>query len=235
MPLRHFNRSYWRMRRQNALPFVPYIWLSISFFEFLASVVSNWYNNTLLYIIIQYLPDAGKGSAVCRSLHCGTRYLTAVLARPTAQVPRWTGNVSGGPGSIPGRFWRTGVPSFRRCSTEPLHSGSVKYRDVVRPLHWPLHYLVRGWGLLKNKQKKYSMIFQVRKHNRSARIVAKQIRFNHQVCFKTHHEKSAVIMMGLVIGVFVVCYGMYLRCSFLLLFQTTITSSQCSRGFKLGH
>ena len=89
--------------------------------------------------------DAGKGSAVCRLLHCGTRYLIAVLARPTAQVPRWAGNVSGGPGSIPGRFWRTGVPSFRRCSTEPLHSGSVKYRDVVRPLHWPLHYRVGGW------------------------------------------------------------------------------------------
>ena len=78
---------------------------------------------------------AGKGSAVFRSLHCGTRYLAAVLARPTAQVPRWAGNVSGGPGSIPGRFWRSGVPSFRRCSTEPLHSGSVKYRDVVWPLH----------------------------------------------------------------------------------------------------
>ena len=84
---------------------------------------------------VSYLPDAGKGSAVCNSLYCGTRYLIAVLARPTAQVPRWAGNVSGGPGSIPGRFWRTGVPSFRRCSTESLHSGSVKYRDVVWPLH----------------------------------------------------------------------------------------------------
>ena len=61
--------------------------------------------------------------------------LIAVLARPTAQVPRWAGNVSGGPGSIPGRFWRTGVPSFRRRSAEPLHSGSVKCRDVVWPLH----------------------------------------------------------------------------------------------------
>ena len=68
-----------------------------------------------------------------------------------------------------------------------------------------------------------SMIFLVRKHNRSARIVAEQLRFNHQVCFKTHHEKSVVIMMGIVLGVFLVCYGMYLRCSFLLLFQPTIT------------
>ena len=73
-----------------------------------------------------------------------------------------------------------------------------------------------------------SMTFQVRKHNRSARIVAEQLRFNHRVCFKTHHEKSVVIMMGIVLGVFLVCYGMYLRCSFLLLFQPTITSSQCS-------
>ena len=73
-----------------------------------------------------------------------------------------------------------------------------------------------------------SMIFHVRRHDRSARMVAKQLRFNHLVSFKTHHEKSAVIMMGLVIGVFLVCYGMYLRCSFLLLFQTTITSSPCN-------
>ena len=30
-----------------------------------------------------------------------------------------------------------------------------------------------------------------------------------------------IIMMGLVIGVFLVCYGMYLRCSFTILFHTT--------------
>ena len=45
------------------------------------------------------------------------------------------GDASGEAGSIPGRFWCTGVPSFRRYSAEPLHCGSVKYRDVVRPLH----------------------------------------------------------------------------------------------------
>ena len=68
-----------------------------------------------------------------------------------------------------------------------------------------------------------SMIVHVRRHDRSARIVEKQLRFNHQVSFKTHYEKSAVIMMGLVIGVFLVCYGMYLRCSFLIL-----SSSRCN-------
>ena len=68
-----------------------------------------------------------------------------------------------------------------------------------------------------------SMIFHVRKYDRSTRIVAKQLRFNHQVSFKNHQQKSAAIMMGLVIGVFLVCYGMYLRCSFLIL-----SSSRCN-------
>ena len=77
-----------------------------------------------------------------------------------------------------------------------------------------------------------SMIFHVRRHDRSAHTLAKQLRFNHQVSFKTQHEKSAVIMMGLVIGVFLVCYGMYciyIRCSFLIL-----SSSQCNdENFKI--
>ena len=71
-----------------------------------------------------------------------------------------------------------------------------------------------------------TMIFHVCRHDQSARTLAKQLRFNHRVSFKTHHEKSAVIMMGIVIGVFLVCYGMYLRCSFLILFHTT--SSPCN-------
>ena len=74
-----------------------------------------------------------------------------------------------------------------------------------------------------------TMIFHVCRHDQSARTLAKQLRFNHQMSFKILHDRSAVIMMGLVIGVFLVCYGMYLRCSFLILFQTstTITSSPC--------
>ncbi|CAH3184727.1 unnamed protein product [Porites lobata] len=56
-----------------------------------------------------------------------------------------------------------------------------------------------------------SMIFHVRRHDRSARTLAKQLRFNHQMSFKILHEKSAVMMMGLLIGVCLVCYGMHLR------------------------
>ena len=68
-----------------------------------------------------------------------------------------------------------------------------------------------------------SMILRVYKHYRSARTLSKQLRYNrHWVSLKTYHgEKSAVIMMGIVIGVFVITYGMYLHCSFLMLFDTT--------------
>ena len=68
-----------------------------------------------------------------------------------------------------------------------------------------------------------SMIFHVCRHDQSARTLAKQLRFNHQMSFKILHDRSAVIMMGLVIGVFLVCYGMHLRCSFL-----TLSSSRCN-------
>ena len=63
-----------------------------------------------------------------------------------------------------------------------------------------------------------SMLHVVCKHNRTARSLAKQLRFNHQVFFKSQ-EKSAVIMMGIVIGIFLLCYGIYLRCSFVLIFS----------------
>ena len=61
-----------------------------------------------------------------------------------------------------------------------------------------------------------SMLHVICKRNRTLRSLAKQSRFNHQVFFKTQ-EKSAVIMMGIVIGLFLLCYGIYLRCSFVLI------------------
>ena len=63
-----------------------------------------------------------------------------------------------------------------------------------------------------------SMLKVVFKHNRAARSLAKQLRFNHRVFVQTQ-EKSAIIMMGIVIGLFLVCYGLYFRCSFLLVFK----------------
>ena len=63
-------------------------------------------------------------------------------------------------------------------------------------------------------------LHHVWKHDLSARTLGKQLRFNHRLSFKTHHEKSAVIMMGLVIGVFLAYYEIYLRSSIVVLSDT---------------
>jgi len=60
------------------------------------------------------------------------------------------------------------------------------------------------------------MLRVVWKHERSARILAKQLRFNHHVLRKTE-GKSAVKMMAVVIGLFLICYGIALRCSFVFI------------------
>ena len=56
------------------------------------------------------------------------------------------------------------------------------------------------------------MVHVVLKHDRAARMLAKQLRFNHRVPFKTH-EKATVKIMGIVVSLFLLCYGIYIRCS----------------------
>ena len=67
-----------------------------------------------------------------------------------------------------------------------------------------------------------SMLYVVCKHDRAARSLAKQLRFNHNVLIK-NQEKSAVIMMAIVVGLFLLCYGVFLRCSFLILVKNHTT------------
>ena len=57
-----------------------------------------------------------------------------------------------------------------------------------------------------------SMVHIVLKHDRAARMLAKQLRFNHLVPFKTH-KKATVKTMGIVVGLFLICYGIFIRCS----------------------
>ena len=64
-----------------------------------------------------------------------------------------------------------------------------------------------------------SMIFVVYKHDRSSAILAKQLRFNHRGLTVSSQDRSAVTMMAIVIVVFLVCYGIYLRCSLVALFH----------------
>ncbi|KAL9989591.1 hypothetical protein ACROYT_G004156 [Oculina patagonica] len=63
-----------------------------------------------------------------------------------------------------------------------------------------------------------SMLHIVCKHDRAARITARQLSFNHRVSFKTQ-EKSAFKIMIIVIGLFLLCYGFYIRCTFVRLFS----------------
>ena len=65
----------------------------------------------------------------------------------------------------------------------------------------------------------FCFVFMLRvvwKHERSARILARQLRFNHQVLRKSDGT-SAVKMMAIVLGVFLICYGIVLRCSFVFI------------------
>ena len=63
-----------------------------------------------------------------------------------------------------------------------------------------------------------SMVHVVLKHDRAARMLAKQLRFNHRVPFKTH-EKATVKIMGIVVGLFLLCYGIFMRCSIVSVFD----------------
>ena len=75
-----------------------------------------------------------------------------------------------------------------------------------------------------------SMLRVVCKHDRAARITAKQLRFNHHVLFKIQ-EKSGIKIMAIVIGLFLVCYGLYIRCSFIFVFNIPIPCND--REYKI--
>ena len=57
-----------------------------------------------------------------------------------------------------------------------------------------------------------SMVHIVLKQDRAARMLANELRFNHRVPFKTH-EKATVKIMGIVVGLFLLCYGIFIRCT----------------------
>ena len=61
-----------------------------------------------------------------------------------------------------------------------------------------------------------SMVHIVYKQDRSARILAKQIGFNHHVLYKSH-EKTTLKIMLIVVGLFLGCYSLFISCSVLLL------------------
>ena len=74
-----------------------------------------------------------------------------------------------------------------------------------------------------------SMVHVVLKYDRAARMLANELRFNHRVPFKTH-EKATVKIMGSVVGLFLICYGIFIRCSIV----HVVYSAMCEdEAFKL--
>ena len=67
-----------------------------------------------------------------------------------------------------------------------------------------------------------SMLRVVYKHERAARILAKQLHFNHHFLFKSE-EKSTVKIMAVVIGLFLLANSCSLRCSLVYLLYTEKT------------
>ena len=63
-----------------------------------------------------------------------------------------------------------------------------------------------------------SMLQILCKHDQTTRLLAKQLSFNQKFSRKKR-EKSVVIMTGVVVGIFLLCYSLYMRCSFVYLFS----------------
>ena len=60
-----------------------------------------------------------------------------------------------------------------------------------------------------------SMLRVVYRQHRTSCILARQLRFNHRVLYRPH-EKSAAVVMIIIVTFFLVCYGLYLRCGFVI-------------------
>ena len=76
-----------------------------------------------------------------------------------------------------------------------------------------------------------SMIHVVLKQRRvrATRMLANELRFNHRVPFKTH-QKATVKIMAIVVGLFLLCYGIFIRCTILVV----VYSAKCEdEAFKL--
>ena len=70
------------------------------------------------------------------------------------------------------------------------------------------------------------MLQVVCKHQRAARTREKQLRFNHQHASFKIQEKSAVKIMAVVICLFLVCYGVYIRCSLVFIFKIGVCNDE---------
>ena len=60
---------------------------------------------------------------------------------------------------------------------------------------------------------------------RAARMLANELRFNQRVPFKTH-KKATVKIMGIVVGLFLLCYGIFIRCSIVSVYSASCEDAE---------
>ncbi|CAH3190654.1 unnamed protein product, partial [Porites lobata] len=79
-----------------------------------------------------------------------------------------------------------------------------------------------------------SMVTVVCKQTRSSSILAKQLRFNHGGFKFNAYDKSAVVMLAVVVGFALACCAIYMRCAFDQIWgnQTTHDHLSCKNDFK---
>ena len=78
-----------------------------------------------------------------------------------------------------------------------------------------------------------SMVTVIYKQTRSSAILAKQLRFNHRGLTFNTHDKSAVVMLAVVVAFALASFATYLRCDFLQLLGKHKTQDfSCKSDFK---
>ena len=77
-----------------------------------------------------------------------------------------------------------------------------------------------------------SMVTVVCKQTRSSAILAKQLRFNHGGFTFNAYDKSAVVMLAVVVGFALACCAIYIRCAFDQIWGNKTTHLSCKNDFK---
>ena len=107
------------------------------------------------------------------------------------------------------------LPLSLLISSKPLFSDIFSWLGIILFEFSPCLMLIFCVG---------SMVHVVLKQRRAraARMLANELRFKHRVAFKTH-EKATVKIMAIVVGLFLLCYGIFIRCTIL----SAVYSARC--------
>ena len=107
------------------------------------------------------------------------------------------------------------LPLCSRISSKPVFLDIFSWLGIILFEFSPCIMLIFCVGCMVN-------VVLKQRRARAARMLANELRFNHRVLFKTH-EKATVKIMAIVVGLFLLCYGIFLRCTIL----AVVYSAKC--------